>query len=321
MDLGMDSVDAMLLKQRIRRALATSLQFDWANLETASLETLAIEMDQQDSAGASRLVVLERDRREPDSQLTLGGIHRCAAGDLAGLRALVERGEIGTGVGCAAPKWDPTHMVDKQHGTALMWASGNGHLAVVEYLLLHFPSIDPDAVNKQGRTALMQAAKNGEAAVMDVLVQHGADVLKLMQDRSSLLDWAVMGGHIAIVDKVLRYPGVDRHHRNSFGCSTIHWCAASGDVGMARHLHGLGFDFAAVNKARHSALDTAAQKGHRKLLEWLLEAADGPHIVQHLHLLDHQGRTLGELTRRGGHDRLADWLDGLRLRDSANNPH
>ena len=63
LQLGMDSVDAMLLKQRIRRALGSDLQFDWAQLETATVETLALQVT-SGSAGAGaggRLLVLERD--------------------------------------------------------------------------------------------------------------------------------------------------------------------------------------------------------------------------------------------------------------------
>jgi len=227
-------------------------------------------------------------------------------GDLEGLRAYVD----------STPAWDPFHAVDKQHGTALMWASGNGHVDVVRYLLHRFPALDADAENRQGRTALMQAAKHGQMAVMDLLVAHGASPTKLMRDGSSLLDWAVMGGHTDIIDRVLGFPGIDRHHCNTFGCTAIHWCAASGNVEVARHLYKQGFDFAAINKARHSALDTAAWKGHRDMLTWLLLADDGPRLTALLHLRDHQGRTLGDLTRLAGRRVLAGWLEALCLQYS-----
>ena len=50
---------------------------------------------------------------------------------------------------------------------------------------------------------------------------------------------------------------------------------------------------------------------HRRLLEWLLLAPDGPSLGWQLQLRDHQGRSVADITEIGGHSETAAWLQTL----------
>ena len=63
---------------------------------------------------------------------------------------------------------------DNDGYTPLMWASGYGHLAVVERLLQE-EAVDADAADNDGWTPLMFASSKGHLAVVEALLQAGAD--------------------------------------------------------------------------------------------------------------------------------------------------
>lgn len=44
----------------------------------------------------------------------------------------------------------------------------------------------------------MQAAKHGRLPELQALLEAGADITRTTNDGSSVLDWAVMGGHIPV---------------------------------------------------------------------------------------------------------------------------
>ena len=317
-DLGLDSLDAMILKQHLLKALAQAYpqahfpahaltldptMLDWLTLHTLALQLEACVAAQTSGpapAPAPAPLVLERDRRTPLAELRAGGIAACACGDLDAVRALVRSGG-----------WDARYAVDRNGSTALMWAAGEGHLDVVQ-CLIRDTAVDVDAQNKKERTALMQAAKGGHVAVVRWLLEEGgADPHRVMKDGSRVFDWAVMGGSTDVMDYLAGHPQIDIHARNLHECTAVHWATATGNVKVCQWLYARGFDFHAINKSKHSALNQAAWKGHRELLEWLLLAPDGPGLTGQLSLQDHGGLTVMQLARLAGHMVLADWLQAV----------
>ena len=139
------------------------------------------------SSGGRRAValsILERDGRDTQMPLRpIGGIGACAVGDLAKARSLA-----------ADEGWLPAHAADKHGSTALMWASGGGHLPVVRWLCEEI-GVAVDAANKDRRTALQWACKTGQCEVAAYLLNvAGADPTLRMKDGSSAFDWAVLSG-------------------------------------------------------------------------------------------------------------------------------
>ena len=123
--------------------------------------------------------IMERDWRNPTQPLrAVGGLSACAAGELDAARRLASEG------------WAAAHAADKHGNTALQWAAGGGHLAVMRWLLgaMH---ADADASNKDGRTALMWACKSGRARAVSLLLDEAhADASLRMKDDSTAFDWA-----------------------------------------------------------------------------------------------------------------------------------
>lgn len=144
-----------------------------------------------------------------------------------------------------------------------------------------------------------------------LLEDAGADPTLLMKDASTAFDWAVLSGDVPTMEYLADHPRVDIAAMNRHGCAAVQWAADAGNVETCRWLAAKGLDLSHVNKAKHGAVKKAAWKDHRPLLEWLLQAPDGPQLGWQLLLLDNKGRSVVETTKLGGHAETAAWLQGL----------
>ncbi|KAK3238326.1 hypothetical protein CYMTET_51654 [Cymbomonas tetramitiformis] len=341
-ELGIDSMDLMILKHRLQTELLPSasgpITIDFESEGQAgtprtlaglvhrhalnarsrpctgdaegeasrSLGSVGPQQHPTCPAAPERITVMERDTRYTGAKgagsLRAGTLSHCATGDLDEVMRQVESGA-----------WDPLYAVDKQGSNGVMWAAGGGHVEVVRYLLRACPGLGVDAVNKQGRTALMRAAKHGHLAAVQALVQLGANPLVRGKDGSTVLDWAVMGGELPLIAWLMELPQMDVSTRNAFGCTAVHWAAASGNLGTCKWMYKRGFDFSAINHANHGVVNAAAWKGHREVVQWALLEPEGPRLTTQLYDVDHEGLSLVQLVRLGGHPDLANWLEWLQM--------
>ena len=105
--------------------------------------------------------------------------------------------------------------------TALIYASLNGHLAVVKELVAAGANLE-HADNKGGQTALIKSAGLGHASLAAELIEAGADIDKVDLQGRTPISWAAGYGHVDVVRVLLRH-GADVSIRDSDGCSPLHY--------------------------------------------------------------------------------------------------
>ncbi|KIZ06017.1 ankyrin repeat protein [Monoraphidium neglectum] len=103
----------------------------------------------------------------------------------------------------------------------LVLAAGNGHLAVVKYLLSQGAGVEQRSVMQE--TALIRAAHNGHLNVVEHLLSAGAAIDARDLGDNSALHWAAMRGHVEVV-RALVAAGADKTARNKQGCTPIDLC-------------------------------------------------------------------------------------------------
>src|ERR1039457_4620982 len=82
---------------------------------------------------------------------------------------------------------------NKSGMTALMVASEEGHLAVVQALIAR--GADVNATTREGWTALLAASQGGDLKIVQALIMHGADVNAMTTNHWTALMAASEGGH------------------------------------------------------------------------------------------------------------------------------
>jgi|SRR3990167_1207819 len=104
--------------------------------------------------------------------------------------------------------------VDHYGNTPLYWASSNGHLEVVKYLLR--AGADPNITNNTGRTPLSWASYQGYLKIVKELLHAGADPDIARANGGTPLWWASYHGRLEVV-KVLLRAGADPNIANRGG--------------------------------------------------------------------------------------------------------
>lgn len=94
---------------------------------------------------------------------------------------------------------------DTEGDTPLHKAAGNGHSAVVEFILEHQPNIDLRNIFFEAYTPLHLAAKQGHLNIVQLLVGNGADIeAETHNGEWTALQLAVDEGHEAVVEWLLQ---------------------------------------------------------------------------------------------------------------------
>jgi hypothetical protein len=175
-------------------------------------------------------------------------------------------------------------IVHTSNDRALLLASNNGNLAVVELLLAHGAN-----VHTSNDRALQLASENGDLAVVEVLLAHGADV-HASNDRA--LQLASENGDLAVVEVLLAH-GADVHANDD---------AALTDASDGGHLAVVELLLAHGANVRGAALQIASYRGHLAVVEVLLARGADVHAVDDL------GPTALRLASQEGHDAVVEVL-------------
>jgi ankyrin repeat protein len=111
--------------------------------------------------------------------------------------------------------------IDSQNidgATALMFASGNGHVTVVAAMLEEGAAVDSQ--DKDGHTALMRASGNGHVAVVAALLEAGAAVDHQNKNGATALMAAALNGHVEVVRALLK-AGATVDHQDKVGRTAL----------------------------------------------------------------------------------------------------
>ncbi|KAH7191132.1 hypothetical protein DER44DRAFT_103212 [Fusarium oxysporum] len=113
---------------------------------------------------------------------------------------------------------NPVNLRDSYGGTALSYATGQGHVAIVK-LLLDTVAVDINAQDENGRTPLWWAAAGGHVAIVKLLLNtEEVDIDARDENDMTPLWWAARQGHDAIVRFLLGTGkvDVDAYHSGQF---------------------------------------------------------------------------------------------------------
>ena len=168
--------------------------------------------------------------------------------------------------------WDAGADKDKarQDGaTALILASYYGRLEVAR--LLCEAGADKDKATQDGDTALILASENGHLEVARLLWDAGADKDKARQDGATALTGAAYNGHLEVA-RLLCEAGADKDKAMQDGSTALIWASSKGQLLVARLLCEAGANKDQARQDGATALILASHKGHLEVARLLCEA-------------------------------------------------
>ncbi|GFS44601.1 ankyrin-3 [Nephila pilipes] len=161
------------------------------------------------------------------------------------------------------------------HFTPLHFAACGGHLETVKSFVAK--GIDVNAKNLDGFTALHGAVEIGAEAVVAILLEQGADVNALYLNIYTPLNLAIRNGSLEISELLLKN-GAKIDYEMESGITSMQYAAICGD----RDLIELLLKYKADSNVEEKVLilHTAAYKGHKNIMELLVEKEVDIHAKQ-----------------------------------------
>ncbi|KAM4676580.1 ankyrin repeat and KH domain-containing protein 1-like isoform 2-T2 [Discoglossus pictus] len=181
--------------------------------------------------------------------------------------------------------------------TPLSLAASGGYVNIIKILLNAGAEINSRTGSKLGISPLMLAAMNGHVPAVKLLLDMGSDInAQIETNRNTALTLACFQGRAEVVSLLLdRKANVE--HRAKTGLTPLMEAASGGYAEVGRVLLDKGADVNAppVPSSRDTALTIAADKGHYKFCELLINRGS------HIDVRNKKGNTPLWLAANGGH--------------------
>ncbi|XP_013368349.1 PREDICTED: ankyrin repeat and KH domain-containing protein 1 isoform X8 [Chinchilla lanigera] len=181
--------------------------------------------------------------------------------------------------------------------TPLSLAASGGYVSIIKILLNAGAEINSRTGSKLGISPLMLAAMNGHVPAVKLLLDMGSDInAQIETNRNTALTLACFQGRAEVVSLLLdRKANVE--HRAKTGLTPLMEAASGGYAEVGRVLLDKGADVNAppVPSSRDTALTIAADKGHYKFCELLINRG------AHIDVRNKKGNTPLWLASNGGH--------------------
>ncbi|KAF3077394.1 hypothetical protein CFAM422_000021 [Trichoderma lentiforme] len=158
---------------------------------------------------------------------------------------------------------------DHANRTPLLWAAMNGHNIIIELLLRSGASIDA-ADNSYG-TALSHASRNGHPTTVELLIQSGASISATEPTHGTALSYAAENGHQAVVELLLQSHASNSVTENTYG-TALSYAARNGHQAIVELLLQNRASISVTENTYSTALSYAAGNGHQAIVELLLQS-------------------------------------------------
>ena len=191
--------------------------------------------------------------------------------------------------------------------TALMYASGNGHLDVVKYLREAIADFDAEYDNIA--TALMYASHKGHLEVVKYLHTTKADVNFAQDDGTTALIRASNQGHLDVV-KYLHLAKADVNATHYDGTTAMMLASRKGHLDVVTYLHLAKVNINATHTSGITAFMMACSNGHLSVVKYLHNAK------ANINIADRDGTTALMIASQCGQFDVVSYLisiDGINL--------
>ena len=181
-------------------------------------------------------------------------------------------------------------LLDEDGNTALIVASENRHISIVQFLLEH--GVNADTKNRDGWTALIKASKNGDSnlEIIELLLRNGAQVdIQNNKGDSALI--VASQNRQAKAFKVLLDCGANANMKNNDGWTALMKASQVGCTEIVQQFLDQSTQVDEQNIDGESALTLASENGYIEIVHLLLVHGAKLHTEKALVEASESGRT------------------------------
>ncbi|CAG5119248.1 unnamed protein product, partial [Candidula unifasciata] len=195
--------------------------------------------------------------------------------------------------------------VDSMKMTPLHRAALFNHKPVMEYLLNENADIDARDIHE--RTPLLLAASKGCWDTVQMLVQRGADIRVKDKNSRNFLHLAIkFGGKLkSIGGSFMKDIQHLLNERDDFGCTPLHYASKEGHLFALDDLIKMGAVLNLKDNHKQSPFHFAARYGRVNTCRRLLDSIHGPNIINET---DGDGLTALHIAAQNGHTKIIQLL-------------
>ncbi|XP_076468216.1 uncharacterized protein LOC143299023 [Babylonia areolata] len=150
------------------------------------------------------------------------------------------------------------------------WASGQGHIAVVDVLMQAGVSVD--TTDNKGFTPLIVACQYRQTTLVGYLLGKGVRLQLTDHDGDTALHWAAFKGHSELLP-LLMYCGIAPGQKDQHGQTALHLACISGDLPTVKELCRQGVALDTVDNNGKTPLMLAIGRKHDTVVRYLKKTA------------------------------------------------
>jgi ankyrin repeat protein len=157
--------------------------------------------------------------------------------------------------------------------TALHFASGNGCLEIVKYLLQPNGNTDVEATDNDGQTALHFACSNGHLGVVTYLVESGHAMVEAKSStKKTALHTASENGFLEVVKYLIEDSKASVEAKDNNRWTALHYASLCGHLDIVKLLIENGnANVEARNNCGKTPLHVASGFGHLEIVQYLVD--------------------------------------------------
>lgn len=161
------------------------------------------------------------------------------------------------------------NAADDSGETALFECVRRSNDDIAKILIANYAN--PNIANRRYELPIHIAAHRGDWRIIQLLVEAQTIITKKAVDDKQLIHYAVLGGQVELVPKLIELTNISYFVRDEHGNTLLHYATRTSNLLMVKFLVGQGLDVNSLNDQYESPIFSAVKNNHVEITKYLVK--------------------------------------------------
>lgn len=161
------------------------------------------------------------------------------------------------------------NQADESGETVLFECVRRSNIELAKILIANFAN--PNIENRRYELPIHIAAGRGDWRLIQLLVEAKTMYNKKSTDDKQLIHYAVLGGHIDLIPKIVDLTEVSYFVRDEFGNTLLHYATRTSSLSVVKYLVEKGLDVNALNDQYETPIFAAVKNNNFEIVKYLVK--------------------------------------------------